>query len=64
MKRELLLDQGDPIIEKSKDSKLYFYAWSDDTKKVGFRFNLKDRVPYAKCFYRTTMERIYIRKFT
>ena len=50
MKRELLLDQGDPIIEKSTGSKLYFYAWSDDTKKVGFRFNLKDRVPYAKCF--------------
>ena len=50
MKRELLLDQGDPIIEKSTGSKLYFYAWSDDIKKVGFRFNLKDRVPYAKCF--------------
>ena len=28
---------------------LYFYAWSDDTKKVGFRFNLKDQF-YAKCF--------------
>ena len=50
MKRELMLDQGDPLIEKSTGAKLYFYAWSDDTKKVGFRFNLKDRVPYAKCF--------------
>ena len=50
MKRELLLDQGDPIIEKSTGTRFYFYAWSDDTKKIGFRFNLKDRVPYAKCF--------------
>ena len=50
MKRELLLDQGDPIIERSTGTRFYFYAWSDDTKKIGFRFNLKDRVPYAKCF--------------
>jgi superfamily II DNA or RNA helicase len=50
MKRELLLDQGDPIIERSTGTRFYFYAWSDDTKKVGFKFNLKDRVPYAKCF--------------
>ena len=50
MKRELLLDQGDPLIEKSTGVRFYFYAWSDDSKKVGFRFNLRDRVPYAKCF--------------
>ena len=50
MKRELLLDQGDPIIERSTGTRFYFYAWSDDTKKIGFRFNLNDRVPYAKCF--------------
>ena len=49
MKKELLLDQGDPLIEKSTGDKFYFYAWSDDTRKVGFRFNLKDDVPFAKC---------------
>tara|TARA_R100000231_G_scaffold687_1_gene1268 strand:- start:228 stop:1916 length:1689 start_codon:yes stop_codon:yes gene_type:complete len=50
MKRELLLDQGDPLIERSTGTRFYFYAWSDDTKKIGFRFNIKDRIPYAKCF--------------
>jgi len=50
MKKDLLLDEGDSIIEKSTGTKFYFYAWSDDTKKVGFRFNLKDGVPFAKCF--------------
>ena len=50
MKRELMLDQGDPIIEKSTGVKFYFYAWSDDSKKVGFKFNLKETTPYAKCF--------------
>ena len=50
MRKELMLDQGDPLIEKSTGVKFYFYAWSDDIKKVGFRFNLKETTPYAKCF--------------
>ena len=45
-----MLDQGDPLIEKSTGVKFYFYAWSDDSRKVGFKFNLKETTPYAKCF--------------
>ena len=50
MKRELLLDQGDPIIEKSTGAKLYFYAWDDDQRKTGFQFSLDRKNPSAKCF--------------
>ena len=50
IKKDLLLNEGDPIIEKSTGTRFYFYAWSDDTKKLGFKFNLEDLVPFAKCF--------------
>jgi len=53
MRRQLMLDQGDPLIEKSTGVKFYFYAWSDNTRKVGFTFNLKDTTPHAKCFSET-----------
>ena len=44
MKKELKLDEGDPIIEKSTGAKLYFYAWDDDQKKIGFQFSLNVRI--------------------
>jgi len=50
MKRELKLDEGDPLIEKSTGVKLYFYAWDDDQKRVGFQFSLGRKNPKAKCF--------------
>ena len=50
MKKQLKLDEGDPLIEKSTGAKLYFYAWDDDQKKVGFQFSLGRKNPKAKCF--------------
>jgi hypothetical protein len=50
MKKELRLDEGDPIIEKSTGTKLYFYAWDDDQKRIGFQFSLNRKNPKAKCF--------------
>ena len=50
MKKELRLDEGDPIIEKSTGAKLYFYAWDDDQRKTGFQFSLNRKNPKAKCF--------------
>ena len=50
MKKKLKLDEGDPLIEKSTGAKLYFYAWDDDQKKVGFQFSLGRKNPKAKCF--------------
>ena len=50
MKKELRLDEGDPIIEKSTGAKLYFYAWDDDQRKTGFQFSLDRKNPSAKCF--------------
>ena len=50
MKKQLKLDEGDPLIEKSTGTKLYFYAWDDDQKKVGFQFSLGRKNPKAKCF--------------
>ena len=50
MKKELRLDEGDPIIEKSTGTKLYFYAWDDDQRKTGFQFSLGRKNPKAKCF--------------
>ena len=50
MKKELRLDEGDPIIEKSTGAKLYFYAWNDDQKKIGFEFSLNRKNAKAKCF--------------
>ena len=50
MKKELKLDEGDPLIEKSTGAKLYFYAWDDDQRKTGFQFSLGRKNPKAKCF--------------
>ena len=50
MKKELKLDEGDPIIEKSTGAKLYFYGWDDDQRKTGFQFSLDRKNPKAKCF--------------
>ena len=50
MKKELRLDEGDPLIEKSTGTKFYFYAWDDDQKRVGFQFSLDRKNPKAKCF--------------
>ena len=50
MKRELKLQEGDPLIEKSTGAKLYFYAWDDDQKRIGFQFLLGRKNPKAKCF--------------
>ena len=59
MKKELRLDEGDPLIEKSTGTKLYFYAWDDDFKKVGFEirgykpnvvYDINGQNPKAKCF--------------
>jgi len=50
MRKQLMLDQGDPLIEKSTGVKFYFYAWDDDQKRVGFQFSLNRKNPKAKCF--------------
>ena len=50
MKKELKLDEGDPLIEKSTGAKLYFYAWDDDQRKTGYQFSLGRKNPKAKCF--------------
>jgi len=50
MKKQLKLDEGDPLIEKSTGAKLYFYAWDDDQRKTGFQFSLGRKNPKAKCF--------------
>jgi superfamily II DNA or RNA helicase len=50
MKKQLKLDEGDPLIEKSTGAKLYFYAWDDDQRKIGFQFSLGRKNPKAKCF--------------
>ena len=50
MRKELMLDQGDPLIEKSTGVKFYFYAWDDDQRKTGFQFSLGRKNPKAKCF--------------
>ena len=51
MKKDLKLQLGDPIIEITTGAKLYFYCYSDDYRKNGFRFPDPKRNIFAKCFY-------------